>query len=49
MSNIDKAAQEIQRFLPPLPGELGKIQAEKTAKALADAGLLAPEQEGDDA
>lgn len=42
MTTTDRAAEIIERFLPPLPGSLGAMQAEKTARALADAGLLMP-------
>lgn len=43
MTNIDRAADIIERFLPPLPGSLGAMQAEKTARSLAEAGLLMPD------
>lgn len=43
MTNIDRAAEIIEGFLPPLPGKLGTVQAEKTSRALHAAGLLAPD------
>ena len=42
-ANVDRAAEIIERFLPPLPGKLGTVQAEKTSRALHAAGLLAPD------
>lgn len=43
MTNIDRAAEIIEGFLPPLPGRLGPVQAEKTSGALHAAGLPMPD------
>lgn len=40
-SNREKAVEIIERHLPPLPGDLTRMQAEKTTQALDEAGLLA--------
>ena len=42
-TNVDRAAAIIARFLPPLPGNLGPLQAEKTSRALHAAGVLMPD------